>query len=272
MTAVLDEAAFVVGMETSGETRDAIMALGHSAISIDLLPHQKGGPHHVGDVFEYLEGRRFRFGLFHPTCTYHTGSAAWAFNDADFTRYPGVGYHQRVKADTLTGQARRDARAAAERDVQRIRYLPFPKAIENPVGTLSRPANLGVPSDIVQPYEFGSDASKKTCLWFFDAAGQPLNLKLPRDPAAYVKPRLYCPSCRKCSTYDAAFTTGCTHCGAEAGLLRPRWANQTDTGQNALTPGDNRWQVRSDTYPGIAAALARIITEYSPGPRTGLFD
>lgn len=35
-----------------------------------------------------------------------------------------------------------------------------------------------------------------------------------------------------------------------------RWANQTDSGQNRLSPGDDRWKDRSRTYPGIADAMA----------------
>jgi len=37
---------------------------------------------------------------------------------------------------------------------------------------------------------------------------------------------------------------------------RPRWANQTDSGQNNLTPGLDRWKMRSLTYQGIANAMA----------------
>ena len=37
---------------------------------------------------------------------------------------------------------------------------------------------------------------------------------------------------------------------------RPRWANQTDGGQNKLTPGDGRAMERAKTYPGIADAFA----------------
>ena len=36
---------------------------------------------------------------------------------------------------------------------------------------------------------------------------------------------------------------------------KPRWANQTDSGQNVLGPGEDRWLEHSKTYPGIAAAL-----------------
>ena len=35
-----------------------------------------------------------------------------------------------------------------------------------------------------------------------------------------------------------------------------RWANQTDSGQNNLPPSEDRWAKRSETYPGIAAAMA----------------
>ena len=38
-------------------------------------------------------------------------------------------------------------------------------------------------------------------------------------------------------------------------IARPRWANQTDSGQNRLSPSENRWLERSQTYPGIAAAM-----------------
>lgn len=257
-----------IGMETSGATRDAVIALGHSAISIDVLAHQHGGPHHVGDVFEFHDkDSAFDAGIYHPTCTYHAGSASWAFNEPDFVRYPGVGYHQRLKPETLTGSARWEARRQAEEDVRRLRHLPFPKVIENPVGTLSHPRNLGPAHQIVQPYDFGSDASKKTCLWFFDANGKPMPTRLPIDRALFVPPRMWCPTCRACSPYSTAFGYGCP-CGAEAGLLRPRWGNQTDGGQNKVTPGELRWQVRSDTYPGIAAALAKVMTSLSPSTTT----
>jgi hypothetical protein len=36
---------------------------------------------------------------------------------------------------------------------------------------------------------------------------------------------------------------------------KPRWSNQTDSGQNRLGPSAQRWTERSNTYPGIAAAM-----------------
>lgn len=115
-----------IGMETSGQLRRRLSALGHDVISCDILPAQDAhinignGRHIVGDVFEVLE-KLWMLGwwpdvaIFHPTCTFLTISAAWAFNDPDFIKYPGVGYHQKVKPGTLTGQARRDARESRKR-------------------------------------------------------------------------------------------------------------------------------------------------------------
>jgi hypothetical protein len=93
-------------------------------------------------------------------------------------------------------------------------------AIENPVGAIGsriRPA-----SQYVQPYQFGHDASKRTGLWL---TGLPL-----LTPTQYVPPRIV----------DG----------------KPRWANQTDSGQNRLAPSADRWRDRSRTYAGIAAAMA----------------
>jgi hypothetical protein len=47
---------------------------------------------------------------------------------------------------------------------------------------------------------------------------------------------------------------GCPNCCGD-NAAKPRWANQTDSGQNRLSPGEGRWLERSATYPGIAAAV-----------------
>jgi hypothetical protein len=238
--------------------------MGFRAISADMLPAEDAGAvdHIVGDVFDILEHLRHAnlwpaAAVLHPTCTLHTLSAQWAFPDPDFVRYPGVGYHQRVKPGTLTGAARRSAREEAERDLEKIRLLPIKtKIVENPKGTIPSRTRYGRPVDTLQPYEFGDDASKATCLWAFDENGDPIPLEIPRDPRLYVEPRMICSECRGRNNYDAAFTRGCVHCGAEPGKLLPRWSNQTDKNQNKLTPSDDRWKERSRTYPGIADALS----------------
>lgn len=236
-----------IGMESSGTTRQRFAGLGHHVVSCDNLAADDGAPvampdksgHLQGDVFSTLgwldiQGWRPDFALFHPTCTLHTVSAAWAFNDPDFERYPGVGYHQRVKPGTLVGAARHAARNEAEKELERIRLLPFLKAVENPKGTIpTRLKNWGKPCDVLQPYEFGDDASKATCIWVFNAKGEKVPFTFLRDPAARIAGRMVN--------------------GVE------RWSNQTDTGQNKLGPSSERWKDRSKTYPGISLAFTQLI-------------
>lgn len=93
-------------------------------------------------------------------------------------------------------------------------------ALENPVGCIGtriRPAD-----QYVQPNQFGHDASKKTGLWL-------KNLD-PLIPTCHVAPRII----------DG----------------KPRWANQTDSGQNKLGPSADRWKERARTYDGIGKAFA----------------
>lgn len=227
-----------IGMETSGTLRRAFRDCGHNAVSCDLLPAQDGATlddgHIQGDVFAALDwcwslGWWPDLAIFHPTCTYLAISAAWAFADPDYERYPGVGYHQKVKSGTLTGQARRDARDKQVEHVKALWALDIDKMIiENPVGMLS--SLWMTPTQIVQPYEYGDDASKKTCLWMRNV---PLLVPTHRVPGRIVEwPR-------------------------DSGKMVERWSNQTDSGQNNLTPSDDRWADRSDTYPGIAQAIVK---------------
>src|SRR5690606_3185255 len=93
-------------------------------------------------------------------------------------------------------------------------------ALENPIGRIS--TAIRKPDQIIHPHQFGHDASKATCLWL-------KNLP-PLLPTSLVAPRM---------------VNG-----------RPRWSNQTDSGQNKLPPSEDRWKIRSATYRGIADAMA----------------
>ena len=129
-------------------------------------------------------------------------------------------YHQKVKPETLVGAARRAAREEAIENFKALDALPFPHAIENPALNFVSKAHRA-PDQKIQPYQFGEDASKNTGLWLFIAP--------PLTSTSYVAPRMV----------DG----------------RPRWANQTDSGQNRVSPSADRWLERSKTYPGIAAAM-----------------
>jgi hypothetical protein len=55
---------------------------------------------------------------------------------------------------------------------------------------------------------------------------------------------------------DGAGKYGCANCNGEK-KARPRWGNQTASGQNKLAPSADRWKIRSETYQGIADAMAK---------------
>ena len=96
---------WLIGYSRCPHTRAAFEARGHEVWTCDLLPADH--PRHLQcDVWEVL-GDNWGAAILHPMCTYLTVSAAWAFNDPNFDRYPGVGFHQKVKPGTLTGSARK---------------------------------------------------------------------------------------------------------------------------------------------------------------------
>lgn len=214
--------AVLIGYSACDLTREAFADHGHTVYTCDLLPARgKSSLHFQDDIWNVLRMGGWDFAVLHPMCTYLTCSAAWAFKDPDFKKYPGIGYHQKVKPGTLTGEARRQARSEALWNFQELMGLRFPVAIENP-GTSFVSSSIRPPSQIIQPHQFGDDASKATGFWLSE--GVPLLV-----PTKHVAPRMV----------DG----------------RPRWANQTDSEQNRLSPSDDRWLKRSETYPGIAAAM-----------------
>lgn len=60
--------------------------------------------------------------------------------------------------------------------------------------------------------------------------------------------------CGQLLDLDLVGRYGCPHCHGDRRPL-PRWANQTDSGQNRETPHPDRWKRRSITYQGIADAM-----------------
>lgn len=215
----------LVGCEFSGLVRDAFRALGHDAWSCDLLPTDRPGPHIVGDVLDAIRGDHWDLGIFFPPCTYLTVSAEWAYPDPDYIRFPGKGYHQRIKPGTLFGAARREAREQAVEFSRKLMECDIERTVlENPVGRLS--TRIRPYDQLIHPYHFGHDASKRTCLWL-------KGVGLLR-PTLRIAPRLV----------------------ERDGKVYQRWANQTDSGQNRETPDDDRWAVRSETYAGVAWAMA----------------
>lgn len=206
----------LIACEYSGRTRDAFRALGHDAWSCDLLPAEDGSPfHYQCDVRKVLH-LGWDLLIAHPECTYLCSSGMhWT------TR----GYRDPM----LTEQALEFVQLLLDAPIHRI-------AVENPVGIISR--RIRKPDQIIQPYEYGDDASKRTCLWL-------KNLSLLR-PTLRVPGRLV--------TYK--------------GKQVERWANQTDSGQNRLAPSEDRWKDRSRTYQGWSNAMAMQWGGMSMGGKT----
>jgi hypothetical protein len=128
-------------------------------------------------------------------------------------------------ASGLHWNKRRPERAQQTEDalafVRRLLDAPIARiALENPIGCIS--TRIRKPDQTIQPHQFGHNASKATCFWL---KGLPL-----LTPTKHMPPRLV----------DG----------------RKRWGNQTDSGQNKLPPSADRWKIRSETYQGIADAMA----------------
>lgn len=189
----------LVACEYSGTVRDAFIRGGHEAMSCDLLLTDSPGPHYEGDVFDIINDG-WDMMVAHPPCTYLSVS--------------GMHWTTRGLRDPqLTEDALDFVRLLMAAPIERI-------AIENPISVIS--SRIRKPDQIITPYQFGHDASKKTCLWL---KGLP-----PLRPTQLVEPRI---------------VNG-----------KPRWGNQTDSGQNKLPPSADRWKIRSETYTGIADAMA----------------
>ena len=203
--------------ECSGVVRDAFRALGHNAYSCDLKPSPTNTPFHIQDdaIVTICKNHCPSFGKWdligmHPECRFLTVSGLHWNNR-------GRGWENTDKAL----QHVKDCMAAATE-------AGCPWYLENSISIIS--SKIRKPDQIIQPYQFGHDASKATCLWLH---GLP---PLVLDPYNEVAPRM---------------VNG-----------RPRWENQTDSGQNRLGPSETRSADRAKTYPGIAKAMAAQWSEY----------
>jgi len=71
-------------------------------------------------------------------------------------------------------------------------------------------------------------------------------------PTEMIEPRWVCCGI-ELPEGDGKYT--CVNCNGDK-KVRPRWGNQTASGQNKLAPSADRWKIRSETYQGIAEAMA----------------
>ena len=185
----------LIACEYSGAVRDAFIRAGHYAASCDLLPSDSPlGDHYQCDVTAILD-HGWDLMVAHPPCTHLAVSGARWFKDK-----------QQQQTDALVF-------------VRQLLAAPIPRiALENPVGIIS--SHIRKPDQIIQPYQYGHEATKTTCLWLKG---------LPHlTPTAIVG-------------------KGARHI-TKSGKSLPEWYN--------LPPSADRWKIRSATFQGIADAMA----------------
>ena len=189
-------ARVLIACEYSGRVRDAFIAMGHEAMSCDLLPTDADGPHYQGSVFDVLD-YPWDLMIAHPPCTHLSvsGSRHFAAKRLDGRQQAGVSFFMRL----------------AKADIPHI-------AIENPVCVMS--SLWRKPDQTIQPWQFGHGETKATCLWL-------KNLP-PLRPTNVVE-------------------------GREARIHR-------------MPPSADRWKKRSETFQGIAQAMAEQWGQYVESP------
>lgn len=130
----------LVGCEMSGIVREAFRRKGHEAISCDLIPTLKRGPHHQGDLLEFAKSQHWDMLIAFPPCTHLCVSGARHF------------------------YRKKEVQKEAIHFIEQLWNLPIEKiALENPVGILS--TRFKKPNQIINPFHFGHLFPKKTCLW-----------------------------------------------------------------------------------------------------------
>lgn len=129
----------LVACEYSGRVRDAFRALGHDAMSCDLLPTEVDGPHYQGDVRDVLD-TGWDLMVAHPPCTHLAVSGARWFKEK-----------QAEQAEALDF-----VRLLLAAPIARI-------ALENPVSIIS--SRIRKADQTIQPWQFGHGETKATCLW-----------------------------------------------------------------------------------------------------------
>ena len=187
----------LIACEFSGIVRDAFKKKGHDAWSCDILESESKGNHIKGDVLERLD-EGWDLMIAHPPCTHLAVSGARWFK-----------YKQKEQIEALDF-------------VKKLLDAPIDKiALENPVSIIS--SKIRKPDQIIQPYQFGHEAQKTTCLWLKN---------LPKLESTKVVSK-------------GQFTI------FKSGKKHPKWYADA----LKLSKHD-RMKKRSETFKGIAEAMA----------------
>ena len=136
----------LVACEYSGAVRDEFIKLQHDAMSCDLLPTDVPGPHYQGDVFDIINDG-WDLMIAHPPCTYISRAGArWMYQNNN------VNQERLIKAL----DAKDFFMKLYNADIEKI-------ALENP--TPLQILKMPLPSQAIEPFQFGHPFSKRTLLW-----------------------------------------------------------------------------------------------------------
>jgi hypothetical protein len=139
----------LIACEYSGTVRDAFIRAGHNAISCDILPTEAPGPHHQGDVREYLTRSStplFDLLIAHPPCTRLTNAGVRWLGERNLWEEmrQGAAFFNWFQGPFLNIERR---------------------AIENPIMHRYARELCGDWTQTIQPWQFGEPQFKRTCLW-----------------------------------------------------------------------------------------------------------
>lgn len=140
----------LIACEESQEVCKAFRELGYNAFSCDLQDCSGGHPewHIKGDALEEAYSGKYDLMIAHPPCTYMSKAGArWM--------YPTAGN---------IDESRLQKAMEAKDFFMKLLNAPIEHiAVENPLPL--KVVELPTPTQIIQPYEYGHQYSKKTLLW-----------------------------------------------------------------------------------------------------------
>ena len=220
----------LVACEESQAVTIELRRLGHEAYSCDLEPCSGGHPewHIQADVLPLLNGRckfetmdgvehkvdgRWDMLFAFPPCTYLSSAQAGWYNVKKYGEKAIIRAENRGRAVTFFMRF-------VNADCEKI-------CIENPVGFMS--SRYRKPDQIIQPWQFGDEAQKTTCLWFKNLS--PLKNGRVVSKGAFIENK------RKDGRTE----------------MRPAWFKQ---GEAWSMTEIERHKARSKTFHGIAVAMA----------------
>lgn len=235
----------LVACEESQAVTKELRLLGHNAFSCDLLPCSGGHPewHFQQDVFKVIKSpgkQKLQNGklitektewkgkwdmmIAHPPCTYLAVSGAqWYYHPEDKSlptlnrrahpRYPNRANDREEAVEFFL--------ALANAPIEKI-------VIENPIGIIS--SRWRKPDQVVQPFMFGDEATKTTCLWLKNLPKlEPTNI-VDKGERIYFK----------------------------SGKSQPKWYSDAFVKSKSH---EERRTMRSKTFAGMARAMAEQWTK-----------